>query len=85
MKKKNILWIGIGVALAAAATIFFINKRKTGRVGSRQSKRRNWILKIPATNPSLLPPQVILKLDSPYFTAQPLKSIKFIKAEKLNP
>jgi LPXTG-motif cell wall-anchored protein len=28
MKKKNILWIGIGVALAAAAAIFFINKKK---------------------------------------------------------
>lgn len=28
MRKKNILWIGIGVVLAAAAAIFFINKKK---------------------------------------------------------
>jgi LPXTG-motif cell wall-anchored protein len=31
MKKKNILWIGIGMALAAAAAIFFINKKKNGQ------------------------------------------------------
>jgi hypothetical protein len=37
MKKKNLLWIGIGVALAAAATIFFINK-KNGQSGKPPKK-----------------------------------------------
>ncbi len=28
MKKKNILWIGLGVALAAAAAIFLFKKKE---------------------------------------------------------
>ena len=38
MKKKNILWVGIGVALATAATIFFISKKKSGR-GEKPPKK----------------------------------------------
>lgn len=31
MKKKNMLILGIGAALATAATVFFIRKKKTSR------------------------------------------------------
>lgn len=31
MKRKNILWIGLGAALAAAAAIFFIKKKNEDR------------------------------------------------------
>jgi LPXTG-motif cell wall-anchored protein len=31
MKKKNIIIAGIGAALATAATIFFLKKKKTGQ------------------------------------------------------
>lgn len=37
MKKKNIVWVGIGAALAAAAAIFFISKKK--RQGEKPPKK----------------------------------------------
>ncbi len=38
MKKKNILWIGLGAALATAAAIFFIKKKNEDR-GDKPPKK----------------------------------------------
>ena len=47
MKKKNMLIVGIGAALATAAAVFFIRKKKTSQVEQPPKKAPQ----VPISNP----------------------------------
>ena len=60
MKKKNMLILGIGAALATAATVFFLRKKKT----SQDEKPPKKAPQVPIGNPG----------DQSEFTTAPTES-----------